>query len=327
MSETALFCPRCGDAMQHRGLAGHMGRSVQIDHCSACRLVWLDALESVHLAPIGWVVLLRELQRGSVLALPDAKQTSLACPHCASPFKTVHNRTRFGAFAALECPQGHGHLHTHAGVLAERGLARALLPAERDALMRGRKQLSCVNCGAPADGQATACGYCRSAIVVIDLPRLMHALTRHLQDDSTSPRAAGRAMPWHCVACSSPLDPARQAQCPACGTAAMAPSLPDLAPLLDAAEAQLRSPQRAAAVAATAQVSRRTTTGPRRRDWRNTTAWRLGDLFRHDEDDAPHRSMDAALWLWLWRHFSGWPAAWRWGSAGALLTALAWWWF
>jgi len=329
MTEAALSCPRCGDAMQHHSLAGHLGRPVQIDHCNACRLVWFDALESVNLAPMGWVALLRVLQRGSGLVLPDATNAAsaaLACPHCASPFKTVRNRTRFGAFAALECPQGHGHLHTHTGVLAERGLARPLLPAERDALMRGRKQLACVNCGAPADGLAAACSYCGSAIVVIDLPRLMHALTRHLHDDSASPRASGRAMRWHCVACGSALDPARQAQCPACGTAAMAPSLPELEPLLDAAEAELRSPQRAEA-AATALVSRRKTSGRPRRDWRDTTAWRLGDLFRHDEDDRPHRDMEAALWRWLWSHFSAWPAPWRWSSAGALLMALAWWWW
>jgi hypothetical protein len=311
--------------MQHRTLAGHLARPVQIDHCSACRLVWFDALESVNLAPMGWVALLRELQRGSGLALPHARQATLACPHCTSPFKTVHNRTRFGAFAALECPQGHGHLHTHTGVLAERGLARPLLPADRDALMRGRKQLACVNCGAPADGQATACSYCACAIVVIDLPRLMHALTRPLGDDSASPRASGRAAAWHCVACGSALDPARQAQCPACATAAMAPSLPELGPLLDAAEAELQSPQRAAA-AAEALASRRPPAGKRKRDWRDTSAARVGDWFRHDSDDSPLRSAETALWRWLWGHVSAWPAPWRWGSMVALLAALAWWW-
>ena len=308
--------------MQHRALDAHQGRTVHIDHCSACRLVWFDALESVNLAPLGWVALLRELQRGSGLALPDARHATLACPLCASPLKTVHNRTRFGAFAALECTRRHGHLHTHTGVLAERGLARPLLPAERDALLRGRKPLACVNCGAPADGQATACGYCASPIVIIDLARLMHALTRRLHDDSPSPRADGRALPWHCVACGSALDPSRQAQCPACGAAAVAPSLPEVGPLLDAAEAELKSPQRAGAATSAA---RRTARGPGRRDWRDTTAWRLRDWFRHDEDDAAQRGMETALWHWLWGHVSAWPALGRW-SAGAAAAALLWWW-
>ena len=66
-----------------------------------------------------------------MLALPDARQVTLAGPQCRSGFKTVYNRTRCGAFAALECPCGHGHLHTHTGVLAERGLARPLLPGSQ----------------------------------------------------------------------------------------------------------------------------------------------------------------------------------------------------
>jgi DNA-directed RNA polymerase subunit RPC12/RpoP len=309
--------------MQHLSLAAHLGRTVQLDHCGGCRLVWFDTLESVNLSPLGWVALLRELQMGSGLVLPEARHATLSCPHCAGPFKTVRNRTRYGAFAALECPSGHGHLHTHTGVLAERGLARPLLPAERDALLRGRKQLACVNCGAPADGQATDCAYCGSPIVVIDLPRLMHALTRRLNDDSPSPRADGRAVPWHCMACGSALDPARQAQCPACGTAAMAPSLPDVEPLLEAAEAELKSPQRAAAAP---PPDRRVPRERRPAGWRDTTAYRLREWFRSDEDEPAHRTLERALWQWLWDRFSDAPPLWRWGTV-ALVVALVVGWF
>lgn len=310
-----LACPRCGDAMRHLGLAAHMGRTVQVDHCGACRLVWFDTLESVALAPLGWVALLRELQIGSGLVLPDARSATLACPHCASPFKTVHNRTRYGAFAVLECPRGHGHLHTHTGVLAERGLARPLLPAERDAILRGRKALACVNCGAPADGASSVCGYCASPIVVIDLPRLMHALTRRLNDDAPSPRPDGRAAPWHCVACGTALDPSRQAQCPACGTAAVAPSLPEIEPLLEAAEAQLRTP---APPPPPDRRSVRPAAGRER--WRETSLYRLRDWLRHD-DDRP-RSLEAHLWDWM----RTWPPLLRWGGvAVGVLLVLAWW--
>ncbi|MFN7881602.1 MAG: hypothetical protein ACK5PF_01095, partial [bacterium] len=45
-------------------LAAHLGRTVQLDHCGGCRLVCVDTLESVTLSPLGWVALLRELQRG-----------------------------------------------------------------------------------------------------------------------------------------------------------------------------------------------------------------------------------------------------------------------
>lgn len=112
MPDAALPCPRCGDAMQHRALAAHLGRTVEVDHCSTCRLMWFDTLESVQLALLGWVELLRELQVGSGLALPAAGAATPARPHCASAFNTLHNRTGYGAFAARECPRGHGHLHT-----------------------------------------------------------------------------------------------------------------------------------------------------------------------------------------------------------------------
>lgn len=322
MSDATLTCPRCAAAMQHLVLAAHMGRTVQVDHCRGCRLVWFDSLESVNLAPLGWVALLRELQLGSGLALPDATHTTLGCPHCHGSFKTVQNRTRYGAFAALECPRGHGHLHTHTGVLAERGLARLLLPAERDALLRGRTQLACVNCGAPADGQATACAYCASPIVVIDLPRLMHALTRRALDDAPSPRANGTPGAWACAACGTALDVSRQAQCPACGTAAVAPSLPAIAPLLDAAEAALKSPQQAP------PPDRRTPRQRTRPGWRDTTFYGLRDWFRHDDDDRPTRvDVEGELLRWLWTRLCDWPLMWRWGFAGAVMLLVAWWWW
>jgi DNA-directed RNA polymerase subunit RPC12/RpoP len=325
MSETTLPCPRCGDAMRHLALAAHLGRTVEVDHCSGCRLVWFDTLESVALAPLGWVALLRELQIGSGLVLPDARSATLACPHCTSPFKTVHNRTRFGAFAALECPRGHGHLHSHTGLLAERGLARPLLPAERDALQRGRKALACVNCGAPADGRAASCTYCASPIVVIDLPRLMHALTNRLADNTPSPRADGRAAPWHCIACGTSLDVARQAQCPACGTAAVAPSLPEIEPLLDAAEAELKTPPRRSAEAAaatralSAEERRRWRTADRG-DWRATQLARLRHWF---EDDRPANPLDD----WLHRHLAPGMPLWLWhGLPGVCVLVLLLWW-
>lgn len=308
--------------MRHLALAAHLGRTVQIDHCGACRLVWFDALESVALAPLGWVTLLRELQLGSGLVLPEPQATAsggaLACPQCRHALKTVHNRTRFGAFAALECPQGHGHLHTHSGLLAERGLARPLLPAERDALLRGRKALACVNCGAPVDGRSTACSHCGSPVVIIDLPRLMHALTRPLGDDAPSPRADGQHTAWHCVACGTSLDPARQATCPACGTAALAPSLPAVEPLLDAAAAALKTPPPPPAPsAAERRATRRSRQGER---WRETTLYSLRDWLRHDDDDRPP-SVESLLWQWM----RGWPAPWRWAGLVAAGVLLAWW--
>ena len=94
MFNTPLPCPRCGDAMQHLALAAHLRRTVPLDHCRGCPLVWFDSLESVNLASMAWVALLRKLQADSNLALPDAKQVTLAGPQCRSGLKTLHNRIR-----------------------------------------------------------------------------------------------------------------------------------------------------------------------------------------------------------------------------------------
>lgn len=284
--------------MAHLTLAGHFDRVVEVEHCSACRLVWFDSLESVKLAGLGWVSLLRTLQGGAGLALPPGGDRP-ACPHCAAPLKAVQNRSRFGAFAALECPQGHGHLHSHGGLLAERGLVRTLLPAERRALLARAHHLDCLNCGAPASGDDDDCGHCGSPLVVMDLPRLMHALSRSPHGDEASPAAAGLPLRWSCVACASPLHPARDAACPACGQAAVAPSLLDLTPLLDEADALLAdaSTQRLLQAARTRAVQLERT--PRRRDWRDTQVARLQRFWEQDPRPGPSLPEGWAPWVWL----------------------------
>lgn len=239
-------------------LTSHRHAHLTVDHCAACRLVWFDALESVQLDALGWVRLLRTMEQGLARPLAASQVARPACPRCASPFKPVRNRSRYGAFAVLECPQGHGHLQSHAGLLAERGLVRPLGLPERQALARESHPLHCLNCGGPAAADDVHCSWCGSALVVIDLPRLAHSL--QVRDDAMapSPTARGRHVAWACRGCGGPLDPARDSACPACGHLVVASGLPDLAPLLDGAEAAL-----ADAAAATARVRERFASGRR----------------------------------------------------------------
>jgi hypothetical protein len=219
-----------------------------VDHCAPCRLFWFDAFESVQLAPRGWLQLLRVMQATQVEPTALAATPSLACPTCAVPLKSVSNQTRFGRYVALECPQRHGHLHSHAGVLAERGLVRPLLGPERKALREERHRIACFNCGAPADGSGDTCGYCRSPLVVLDLPRLAHSLKPRTVDQGAAPALVGRSMAWACRACGAALDPARDHACPQCGHLVVASELPDITALLDAAEAELDAAPRAGAL-------------------------------------------------------------------------------
>lgn len=270
-------------------------KPVLVDHCVACRQVWFDALESVQLGGLGWVRLLRELQREGAHTQPPAP-AALPCPVCSAPLAVVHNRTRFGRFAALECRRGHGHLHAQAGLLAERGLVRALLPPERQALIEERRRWNCLSCGAPVDGGRDDCAHCGSPLVVVDLPRLAHALTVQGLSDSPSPPAAGAPLAWPCRGCGAPLDPATQAQCPGCGHGVAVPSLLDLTPLLDAAEDALQPPP-----------PRPHRPRPPRapRGWRDTQLQRMRALWR-DEHQAGQgagawiaAAIAAALLLWL----------------------------
>jgi Zn-finger nucleic acid-binding protein len=278
-TDSALTCPQCRTAMAHLVLQGHQANDVVVDHCAGCRLVWFDALESVQLSGRGWVQALRELQRGARHEPSAQRPETLRCPVCRSGLKAVHNATRYGRFPALECPQRHGHLHSHSGMLAERGLVRPLLGPERQALAEERRTLMCLSCGAGCDGSSADCSYCKTPLTVIDLPRLAHALRQRAGHWSASPRPDGVPMRWECRGCGQPLDPSREVACTSCGHAVVAPSLLDVTPLLMAVEHELR----AAEVAARPYRKK----GKRPLHWQATGLGMLHRLWRADDDTRP----------------------------------------
>jgi Transcription factor zinc-finger len=274
-------CPQCGQTMAHLALQGHGAAPVVVDHCAPCRLVWFDALESVQLAGLGWVRLLRELQRGLRSEPVAPRPATLACPACRSALKAVHNQTRFGHFAALECPQHHGHLHSHAGMLAERGLVRPVLPVERNALIKEQRVWHCFNCGARSEGHSEHCSYCDSPLLVIDLPRLAHSLLRRPGDDDRSPVPDGVPLAWACRGCGHALDPSREVACLSCGHAVVAPSLLDINPLLIAIETRLMQADQAARPYRKKEA--------RVRSWRETGLGMLERFWRSDPPEGYRR--------------------------------------
>lgn len=233
-----IACPRCTAPMPSLQLSSHKREPVTVDHCRDCRLVWFDQFESVQLDGFGWVRLLREMEQGAKRPLPEARIGRPSCPACAGPLNSVQNRSRFGLFAALECPRRHGHLHSHSGLLAERGLVRPLGAAERRALAQEKHSLHCFNCGGPASSTDNHCSYCATALVVLDLPRLAHSLRLRFDGMGASPQTMGRHTAWSCRACGGALDPGRETSCSHCGHLVVAFDLPDIEPLLDAAEAE-----------------------------------------------------------------------------------------
>jgi hypothetical protein len=310
--QVSIACPRCAAAMQRLGLSTHHGRGVTVDHCAPCRLVWFDRLESVQLDGLGWVKLLREMQPRQALPEVAPSAAALACPGCRDPLKPVSNQTRFGRFVMLECPQRHGHLHSHAGVLAERGLLRPLLGPERKALREEKHRIACFNCGAPADGSGDACTYCGTTLVVVDLPRLAQSLKPRVVNVGMAPVAVGRAVSWSCRGCGQALDPSRHNACPRCGHLVVALELPDLVPLLDAAEAELKAPAQAAPAAATVSE-------PAMPGWAHAGPADSHDD-SHNDNDSDSRSGDALQRLMLKLMLRGWTPLWL-ALAAALLAA------
>ena len=228
-------------------LPSHRPLPVLVDHCVDCRLVWFDAMESIQLDGLGWTRLLRAMEDGRHRELPDAGSARPACLHCHEPLSLVHNRTRFGRFSALACPQGHGQLQSHTGLLAERGLVRPPGQAERRALRQEGHPLHCFNCGGAAEEGDGDCRWCGTPLVVVDVPRLAHSLRLRLDREfSASPDAVGHRQPWPCRGCGAPLDATRETACGHCGHLVVVHQLPDLLPLLDSAESELTVAAKAA---------------------------------------------------------------------------------
>lgn len=225
--------------MQALTLEGHYGNPQQVDLCPRCHLVWFDAFESMRLSGLGWAALLRAMH-AAMAHVPGTLAPTLACVRCQTVLKPVHNLTRFGRTAALECPKGHGHYQGFSLLLAERGLVRPLLPRDRQALDQESRPLCCLNCGAaigPVRGDA--CLHCSSPLVVFDLPRLMGSLL--IRDAIPLPAHRARHVSWACRGCGVAVDPTRMPQCAQCGHAVVAPSLADVVALLGPIEALLRN--------------------------------------------------------------------------------------
>lgn len=162
--------------MQSLRLAAHYGRSVEIDHCPACRLIWFDSDESLALAREGLLqifVAIREAASAATRPMADR----LRCPRCVAVLQTTHNLTRYGKTIHLRCPAGHGHAVTHSRFLAEKGLLRPLTESDLATPRAELISVACVNCGAALDAiKDCRCPFCQSPVVVLDIPRALQAL-------------------------------------------------------------------------------------------------------------------------------------------------------
>lgn len=217
MTEPALACGNCGEAMQRLALPGHYGRTVEIDLCSGCHLVWFDHTETARLTGVALLELVGTMSRAQTLP-HVVLRAEARCTRCSSTLKTVHNRTRWGESLHLECRRGHGAYQSFAQFLQEKGLLRPMSLIDRAALLERRGHIDCVNCGATIGRDDAECPYCGSVPSLLDVARLARALDPEGAIETQAVHTApARQAALQCGACGAALPPQRTLGCMQCG--------------------------------------------------------------------------------------------------------------
>ena len=181
-ADPLLACPSCREPMTRREVAGHYGRSGEIDYCATCRGFWFDGQELLALTP-GATLELVALLGGEPGAAPEAAAPRQplgghrSCPRCGKALRLSHDRQRATRFAYHRCPEGHGRFLTYFQFLQAKGLVRELAGRELAELVAAVRQIRCSNCGAPVDLAAGAvCSYCQTPAAVLDPTAMEEAL-------------------------------------------------------------------------------------------------------------------------------------------------------
>lgn len=252
-------CPGCRAAMQRLVLQAHYGRTVEVDLCAGCHMLWFDDFESVNLSGRGVLQLLRAIDaaHGSAHAMPAQR---LDCPRCGSALRHVHNLTTLGRSAHHECPRRHGTAQSFALYLGEKGFVRPLLRPELAQLRsrpEDRQPFHCINCGGQIDPRRReTCTYCAAPVRVIDVLALMRAVDRQARRVGEAPGAGGPATQrsFACAHCGAPVNPTQDRGCRSC---AMPVAITDLKwalawiePLLPVEDEEERAAQYRARLAA-----------------------------------------------------------------------------
>jgi Zn-finger nucleic acid-binding protein len=189
MRAEPMDCPGCAAPMPQHTLAAHMGGSVTIDLCPACRAFWFDGYESLQLTP-GSTARLFAIIAADVpnaqdeLSAPAGRRSQIEmsrCPRCGLRLQPVEDMQRATRFRYRKCPRGHGRFITFFDFLREKNFIKPL-SAEQVAELRAHvTAVNCSNCGAPIDlARASVCEHCGSPLSMLDL-RHASMLVEHLR--------------------------------------------------------------------------------------------------------------------------------------------------
>jgi len=153
-------------------LDGHVGRSVEIDLCRACQMIWFDKQESLRLSPAGTLQLFREVGERRQLS-PSPLTPAMKCPRCRLSLILTHDRQRNTPFAYWRCPGDHGRLTTLFDFLREKDFVRPLSTPQLAELRANVQMINCSNCGAPIDlVNRSTCAHCGAPVSILDVAQI-----------------------------------------------------------------------------------------------------------------------------------------------------------
>jgi hypothetical protein len=166
--------------MTPRRFDAHYGRSVDLDLCHGCGLIWFDARESIALTPGAVLRLFVALDERRGERHPLARE-AMRCPRCRRPLEDTVDRQRATVFSYWRCEADHGRLTTFFDFLREKNFVQPLSPARLAELRRYAPTVNCSACGAPVDlARESACAHCRAPLSMLD-PDQVQVVVRELQ--------------------------------------------------------------------------------------------------------------------------------------------------
>lgn len=159
-------------------LPGHYGRTLELDVCHHCDVIWFDELEHIQLSGPATLTLVRDMHQHHETH-PVVEIDKATCPRCEAPLRRRHDRQRNVRFNSHVCPHGHGHFLTFYDFLKSKDMLR---PLRGEALQTLREQVgsvSCTNCAAPVDLHTeTSCPHCDSPLMLLDPEAMDKAVGR-----------------------------------------------------------------------------------------------------------------------------------------------------
>jgi hypothetical protein len=188
-----MMCPACGQAMAEQTVEGHLGASVTIDTCVACRAFWFDDHESLQLSPGGTLKLFALIGEHVGRATPFP--ATCKCPRCALRLVPTHDMQRTTRFQYLRCPVRHGRFTSFLDFLREKDFIRPLSAEQLARLRENVQMVHCSNCGAPVDlAKGSTCPHCGSPLSMLDMQQAQR-LVSELQQADQGARTVDPALP------------------------------------------------------------------------------------------------------------------------------------